>query len=84
MPEAIAVKLFARRVEMVLGKTPAYGSTWQSMQRGRSLETEWLNGEIVRRGAKHRVATPVNARAVELAAKGAQLSPDEAGRALLD
>ncbi|HUR69653.1 MAG TPA: ketopantoate reductase C-terminal domain-containing protein, partial [Candidatus Thermoplasmatota archaeon] len=72
-----------RRVRQVLGKTPAYGSTWQSMERGRSLETEWLNGEVVRRGRALGVPTQVNARAVELAAKGARMSAAECGDALL-
>lgn len=83
MPEAIALPLYAKRVEKVLGSKPAYGSTWQSVQRGQSVETEWLNGEVVRRGAERGIATPVNARATELAAKGAQLSPDECARMLL-
>lgn len=83
MPEAIALPLYARRVQSVLGSKPAYGSTWQSVQRGQSVETEWLNGEVVRRGAKHAIATPVNARAVELAAKGARMTPDECAAALL-
>ena len=83
MPEAIAVPLFARRVRQVLGKTPAYGSTWQSVQRGQSVETDWLNGEVVRRGASVSVPTPVNARACELAAKGARLSADECARSLI-
>lgn len=38
------------------------GSTWQSLVRGASIETEWLNGEIVRLGAEHGVPTPVNER----------------------
>lgn len=83
MPEAIGVALYAKRVEKVLGSKPAYGSTWQSVQRGQSVETEWLNGEVVRRGAARGVPTPVNARATELAAKGARLSPDECARMLL-
>lgn len=83
MPEGLAVSLFAKRVQVVLGSKPAYGSTWQSVQRGQSVETEWLNGEVVRRGATHGLATPVNARAVELAAGGARLAPDACARALL-
>lgn len=83
LPEAVALPLYAKRVEKVLGKTPAYGSTWQSMQRGQSLETEWLNGEVVRRGQARGIATPVNARATDLAAKGARMSADECARALL-
>lgn len=84
LPEAMATPLFAARVQQVLGSAPAYGSTWQSMQRGRSLETEWLNGEVVRRGAARGVPTPVNARAVALAAKGARMDADDCARLLLD
>lgn len=35
-------------------------STAIAIERGRMPETEWLNGEIVRRGAKHGIKTPVN------------------------
>jgi len=45
----------------------AGGSTWQSLERGRSLETDYLNGEIALLGALHRVATPFN-RMLQLAA----------------
>lgn len=83
LPEDVARPLYARRVAMVLGAKPAYGSTWQSVQRGRSVETEYLNGEVVRRGAKHGIPTPTNARACELAAAGARLSAEECGRSLL-
>ncbi|HVM46040.1 MAG TPA: 2-dehydropantoate 2-reductase [Candidatus Thermoplasmatota archaeon] len=83
MPEALALRFYAARVKTVLGDKPAYGSTWQSVRRGQSVETEWLNGEVARRGLARGVATPVNARAVELAAKGARMSPDECARALL-
>jgi len=50
------------------------GSSWQSLARGQPIETDYLNGEIVRLGAAHGVATPVNAvltrRANELAVSG--------------
>jgi 2-dehydropantoate 2-reductase len=36
------------------------GSTWQSLVTGRSVETDYLNGEIVLLGAIHGVPTPVN------------------------
>jgi 2-dehydropantoate 2-reductase len=37
------------------------GSTWQSLARGaRSLETDYLNGEIVLLGRLHGIPTPVN------------------------
>ena len=50
-------------------------STWQSLQRGRTLETDYLNGEIVLLGRLHGVPTPVNAdiqrRAMSSSAAGA-------------
>jgi 2-dehydropantoate 2-reductase len=37
------------------------GSTWQSLARGTgTIETNWLNGEIVALGRRHGVPTPVN------------------------
>ena len=36
------------------------GSTWQSLVRGRSLEIDYLNGEIAMLGRLHGVATPIN------------------------
>jgi 2-dehydropantoate 2-reductase len=45
----------------------AGGSTWQSMTKGGSLETDYLNGEISLLGALHGVLTPVN-RMVQMAA----------------
>lgn len=45
----------------IAGATRGGGSTWQSLARGaRTLETEYLNGEIVLLGRLHGVATPVN------------------------
>ncbi|MGI4896389.1 MAG: ketopantoate reductase family protein [Janthinobacterium lividum] len=35
-------------------------SSWQSLQRGGSVETDWLNGEIVRLGREQGIPTPVN------------------------
>ncbi|HLE97661.1 MAG TPA: ketopantoate reductase C-terminal domain-containing protein, partial [Candidatus Thermoplasmatota archaeon] len=83
LPEALAAKVYAARVRRVLGDVPGYGSTWQSVQRGAALETEWLNGEVVRRGKERGVATPANAAACRLAAEGARLTAEDAGRALL-
>lgn len=43
------------------GKTRTGGSTWQSLARGTgTIETDWLNGEIVALGRTHGVGTPVN------------------------
>ncbi|MCA1645684.1 MAG: ketopantoate reductase family protein [Chloroflexi bacterium] len=36
------------------------GSSWQSLQRGGSIEADFLNGEIVRLGRLHAIATPYN------------------------
>jgi 2-dehydropantoate 2-reductase len=45
----------------VHGAGHAMSSTWQSLQRGVTLETDYLNGEIVLLGRLHGVPTPVNA-----------------------
>jgi 2-dehydropantoate 2-reductase len=48
-------------VEPVEGHERGGGSTWQSVTRGQgSVETDFLNGEIVQLGRLHRVPTPVN------------------------
>jgi 2-dehydropantoate 2-reductase len=48
------------------------GSSWQSLERGTgSIETEFLNGEIVLLGALHGLDTPVNARLMVLALQAA-------------
>jgi 2-dehydropantoate 2-reductase len=58
------------------GQKRGGGSTWQSLARGSpSIETDFLNGEIVLLGRLHGVPTPVNERLQrlgrELAASGA-------------
>ena len=56
----------ARRGDMVRqlpvgGRTRSGGSSWQSLQRrAGSIETDYLNGEIVLLGRVHGVPTPVN------------------------
>ncbi len=46
------------------------GSTWQSLQRGAgTLETDYLNGEIVELGRAHGVPTPANAALQRIAAR---------------
>jgi 2-dehydropantoate 2-reductase len=44
----------------------AGGSTWQSLQRGSGVETDYLNGEIVLLGRLHGVPTPANSRVQQL------------------
>lgn len=49
-------------IAAVNGRHRSGGSTWQSVERGLpSVETDFLNGEIVRLGRLHGVPTPVNA-----------------------
>jgi len=49
-------------VQPVDGQMRSGGSSWQSLARGtRSIEADYLNGEIVTLGRLHGVATPVNA-----------------------
>ncbi len=45
----------------VNGKHRGGGSTWQSIATGRSIETDFLNGEIVLIGRENATPTPVNA-----------------------
>lgn len=54
-------------------KSRVGGSTFQSLARGAStLETDYLNGEIVMLGRMHRIATPINARLQQMAAAAAR------------
>ncbi|MFT3692737.1 MAG: 2-dehydropantoate 2-reductase N-terminal domain-containing protein [Kofleriaceae bacterium] len=56
----------------IAGKRRAGGSTFQSLARGGSLETDYLNGEIAMLGRLHGVPTPVNEALQELAAEAAR------------
>jgi 2-dehydropantoate 2-reductase len=56
----------------VHGAAHAMSSTWQSLQRGSTLETDYLNGEIVLLGRLHGVPTPVNA---DIQARAHNLKP---------
>lgn len=44
----------------------ARSSMWEDLEAGRTTEVDWLNGEVVRLGREHGVATPVNEKLVEL------------------
>lgn len=65
----------ARQTNFEYGEIPGLkregGSTWQSVVTGRSLETDYLNGEIVLLGHLHGVPTPANATMLEIAAETA-------------
>jgi 2-dehydropantoate 2-reductase len=68
----------ARRGDMVrqlpiAGRARQGGSSWQSLARGAgSIETDYLNGEIVLLGRLHGVPTPVNALLQRLAGEMAR------------
>lgn len=74
----------------IKGERRGGGSTWQSLARGlRSVETDYLNGEIVRLGRLHGVPTPANALVQQAASRAARegieagsVSPDELLEAL--
>lgn len=61
---------FQQEAPLLRGDVPGFdrtasGSTWQSLARGAgSIETDYLNGEIVLLGTLHGVPTPIN-RAVQ-------------------
>jgi 2-dehydropantoate 2-reductase len=69
----------------IAGRERGGGSTWQSLIRGSgSIETDYLNGEVVLLGRLHGVPTPVNELVCELArealregAKPGDISPGE-------
>ena len=48
-------------VEELPGYERTGGSTWQSLERGLPLETDYLNGEIALIGRLHRIEAPLNA-----------------------
>jgi Ketopantoate reductase len=41
-------------------------SMLQDVRSGRPTEIDWINGEVVRRGARHGVPTPVNEALLQL------------------
>jgi 2-dehydropantoate 2-reductase len=59
-------------VHAIDGTERGGGSTWQSLTRGRSLETDHLNGEIALLGRLHGIPTPVNVALQRLAAAAAR------------
>jgi 2-dehydropantoate 2-reductase len=61
------------RIRPIEGQRRGGGSTWQSLERGLgSVETDYLNGEIVLLGRLHGVPTPVNALMQRLTAQAAR------------
>jgi len=66
MPLSIAGRIAAAKVRELTTEWPLWGSTLQSIQRGRPTEIDYLNGEIVELGKHYGQATPLNAKIVEL------------------
>jgi 2-dehydropantoate 2-reductase len=66
LPAGLASRMLALSVRRVERLGPFYGSTHQSLQRGRSTEIDYLNGEVARLGAQLGVATPLNAGVLRL------------------
>jgi 2-dehydropantoate 2-reductase len=66
MPSGIAGRIAAAKVRRLSTVWPLWGSTLQSIQRGRPTEIDYLNGEITELGKRHGEATPLNSRMVEL------------------
>jgi 2-dehydropantoate 2-reductase len=56
----------ARVLQIITRKTDTMTSTLQSLHRGKPTEIDYLNGEIVRLGRQIAVATPYNAKVVDL------------------
>ena len=65
-PSGVAGRIAAAKVRRLTTVWPLWGSTLQSIQRGRPTEIDYLNGEIVERGKCSGEATPLNSKIVEL------------------
>jgi 2-dehydropantoate 2-reductase len=66
MPSGIAGRIAAAKLRRMTTRWPLWGSTLQSIQRGRPTEIDYLNGEIVELGERHGEATPLNTKIVEM------------------
>ncbi len=66
LPVALAGRMLAPSIRRVERLRPFYGSTHQSLQRGRATEIDYLNGEIVRQGEQLNLPVPFNAAMVRL------------------
>jgi 2-dehydropantoate 2-reductase len=66
LPAPLAGALVASRARRIDGPWPLFGSTLQSLRRGRPTEIDYLNGEIVRLGQETGSPTPLNALLVRL------------------
>jgi 2-dehydropantoate 2-reductase len=85
MPSGIAGRIAAAKLRQLTTEWPLWGSTLQSIRRGRPTEIDYLNGEIVELGKRCGEPTPLNAKMVELVHQvertGNFFSIEEIGRA---
>jgi 2-dehydropantoate 2-reductase len=58
-----AIRLWRTMAELTASNR---SSMLQDVRRGRATEIDWINGEVVRRGRRHGVATPVNEALLQL------------------
>ena len=65
MPLPIATRVL-RLSSLSLGRSPALGSTLQSIRRGEKTEIDYLNGEVVALGKRIGRPTPYNTAVVDL------------------
>jgi len=66
MPSGLAGRIAAAKVRRLATVWPLWGSTLQSIQRGRPTEIDHLNGEIVELGKHYGEGTPLNSKIVEM------------------
>src|SRR4029078_6691029 len=68
--EMVARRSSMSRMVAISGQTRAGGSSWQSLARGAgSIESDYLNGEIVLLGRLQGIPTPVNAALQRIGAR---------------
>jgi 2-dehydropantoate 2-reductase len=65
LPTTLSAFLYARAAQGPLGSLQVRGSTWQSLERGRPTEIDFLNGEISGLACRLGLQAPFNARLVE-------------------
>lgn len=65
LPIGVSRALLSLGARSSLSGIAVKGSTWQSIERGRPSEVDYLNGEIVTRGKQLGILTPYNARVAD-------------------
>lgn len=75
--ETFGARVAPLKISDVAGRPRDGGSTWQSMQRGKPLESEFLEGLIVRMGVETGIETPVNLALLEAARARRICTPEE-------